>query len=159
MENNIPGYPITLTNRYLAALGSICAKKINLSRYQIARILSNTFWGSTASRCLEEFEMRGNSIEFWASYHVFFVANFKNIKKTIIVGYEPLPPRYYTSIRSKDKPTHISNIYNRDDPLSQQRQGKLLVMLWLDGVSLYLVISAYDGITDLQIIQITKFQP
>ena len=49
--------------------------------------------------------------------------------------------------------------YNRDDPLSQQRRGKLLVMLWLDGASLYLVIGVYNGITDLQILQNSKFQP
>ena len=44
-----------------------------------------------------------------------------------------------------------------DDPLSQQRRGKLLVMLWLNGTSLYLVIDVYDGITDLQILENSNF--
>ena len=102
MAGNAPRYPVTLTDRDLEALGSMCVKNINLSRNQILRILSKTFWSSTASRCLEEFKMRGNNIQFWISYHVFFVANFENIRK-LNVGFDPLPPRNNTAMQSTDK--------------------------------------------------------
>ena len=44
-----------------------------------------------------------------------------------------------TAVRRAITSANTYQHYNRDDPLSQQRRGKLLAMFWLDGASLYLV--------------------
>ena len=91
MEYNILGYAssVTLTDLHLDALGSICVRRINLSRNRIVQIRSDHFWSSTASRCLEDFEMRGNNIELFVTFKVFIMARFEKIRK-LNVGFEPL---------------------------------------------------------------------
>ena len=92
MEHNVPIYPVTLTDRDFAAFGTMCIKRINLSRNMIVRIQWRTFWNSTASRCLEEFKMTGDNTG-WVPFHAFYIANFINIRK-LNVGYERLFRRF-----------------------------------------------------------------
>ena len=64
-----------------------------------------------------------------------------------------------TAVRRAITSANTYQHYNRDDPLSQQRRGKLLAMFWLDGASLYLVSVYMMASRIYKFSKIQNFQP
>ena len=64
-----------------------------------------------------------------------------------------------TAVRRAITSANTYQHYNRDDPLSQQRRGKLLAMFWLDGASLYLVSVYMMASRIYKFLKIQNFQP
>ena len=64
-----------------------------------------------------------------------------------------------TAVRRAITSANTYQHYNRDDPSSQQRRGKLLAMFWLDGASLYLVSVYMMASRTYKFLKIQNFQP